>query len=630
MWDKVKWLARFYRRYPHVVAILILLTPLQAALAVVGPRMVGFTIDYLKSGAVPEHALAQRVVSLGAALGLAPSASFAAAFVALGLVAALLYAYFQSWRAWMNVRLEWSFRQDAFDGITGKGPDFFNRFRTGDLVTRMTDDVQDKLSWFACSGIFRLYEALLAIGFVVAMMINIDPPLTLWTAGPLPLLVAIFFRSSALLDRRYDVLQKRISTINDVTEACFSGIRVVKAYVREKAQMAAFGRAARDRRQAEIDAVRAMTVIDSLYNYIWQFGVVIVVLAGGYRVLHSGLSLGDLAAFIYYVTWLVFPMFDVGQFLVKSRQSAVSIGRLMELEQVPPLVVDGGAQARHGRMAVPDGQMGGRHGRIAGQAGQMDARHGRIAGQAGRLEFADVSLQFPGSDRRIVADVALELPAGKTVALVGRVGSGKSWLVNLIPRLVDPSQGCIRLDGRDLREYPLEELRGQIGYVPQEPVLFSDTVRNNLIFGRDGITEERLRWALEISQFNHEVAAFPQGLDTPIGTRGMSISGGQKQRLALARALVTRPRILILDDCTSALDARTETALWEKLHAVMPGTTAILITHRPDSLRRADRIYVLAEGRVIEQGRHDRLIASGGEYARIYRRFELCEAVGLS
>ncbi len=598
MWSKIKWLARFYRQYPHVVAILVLLTPIQAALAVVGPRMVGFTIDYLKSGEVPDNVIAQRVVAHGSGLGLEPTASFAVAFILLGLVASVLYAYFQSWRAWMNVRLEWHFRQDAFDRMTSKGPDFFGRFRTGDLVTRMTDDVQDKLSWFACSGIFRLYEALLAITFVVAMMISIDAPLTLWTAGPLPLLIVIFFRSASSLDRRYDNLQKRISAVNDVTEACFSGIRVVKAYVRERTQMDKFDRAARRRREAEIDSVRAMTVIDSLYNYIWQFGVVVVVLAGGYRVLHSELTMGNLASFIYYVTWLVFPMFDVGQFLVKSRQSAVSIGRLMELEEVEPLVADAGRAELNGNLI-------------------------------GHLEFENVSLQFPNSERRIVDGVGFVLPAGKTVALVGRVGSGKSWMVNLLPRLVDPSTGCIRLDGRDLREYSLEDLRRHVGYVPQEPVLFSDTIRNNVVFGREGISEDRLLWALRVAQFDREVDRLPQGLDTPIGTRGMSISGGQKQRLALARALVTRPRILILDDCTSALDARTETALWEKLHEVMPGMTAILITHRPDSLRRADTVYVLDDGQIVEEGHHDELMASAGEYARIYRRFELREAVGL-
>jgi len=535
-------------------------------------------------------------VALGGAIDLQPTVAFAISFMLLGVVGAMLYTYFQSWRAWMNVRLEWHFRQEAFDRLTSKGPDFFARFRTGDLVTRMTDDVAEKLSWFACSGIFRLYEALLAIAFIVAMMTTIDPVLTLWTAGPLPLLIIVFFRSSALLDRRYDRLQKRISGVNDIMEACFSGIRVIRAYVREGTQRKKFDAACRARRGAEIDSVKATTVIDSLYNYIWQFGVVIVLLAGGYRVLYGTLSLGEMAAFIYYVVWLVFPMFDVGQFLVKSRQSAVSINRLTELEDVPPMVVDHGRRRTNGDF------------------------HGALA-------FEDVEFAFPGSKRKVLDGVSLAIAPGETVAVVGKVGAGKSWLVNLIPRIVDPTGGRIILDGHDLREYRLEDLRRRVGYVPQEPVLFSDTVRNNIVFGRDDVTPELLDWALEVAQFRDEVDGFPQGIDTPIGTRGMSISGGQKQRLGLARALVGRPKILILDDCTSALDSRTEATLWERLHEVLPGMTAILITHRPDSLRRADRIFVMRDGRLVEEGGHEDLIAGRGDYARIYHRSELEAAV---
>ncbi len=597
MLAKLRWLWRYYRRFPHVIALLLVLTPLQQALSVHIPRLVGFTIDYLKTGKVADHWLAAWLVGEGKRFALSPAASFAIGFIALGLIGAVLYAYFQSWRAWMNVRFEWLFRQDAFDRITAKGPDFFNRFRTGDLITRLTDDVAEKLSWFACSGIWRLYEALLSVTFVLIMMVSIDPGLTLWTAGPLPLLIVIFFVSSSTLDRRYAHLQTRISRVSDVMEACFSGIRVVKAYVREPAQQAKFTLASRERRGAEIASVKVGAIIDSLYNYIWQFGVVIVLLAGGYKVLRSGLSIGDMAAFIYYVVWLVFPMFDIGQFLVKSRQSAVSINRLVELEAMPPMVAD------EGRLALDDDL-------------------------AGALRFEQVGFAFPGSERKILEDVSFEIEPGQTVAIVGRVGAGKSWLVNLIPRLVDPSAGRVTLDGRDLRAYKLADLRRHIGFVPQEPVLFSDTVRNNILFGRDGIPEERLAWALEVAQLRDEIAGFPQGIDTQIGTRGMSISGGQKQRLSLARALVGQPKILILDDCTSALDSRTEAALWERLHAVMPGMTAILITHRPDTLQRTDRIFVLADGRLVERGQHAELIERSGEYARIYRRFELAAAVG--
>jgi len=459
----------------------------------------------------------------------------------------------------------------------------------------MTDDVAEKLSWFACSGIFRLYEATLAVVFIVIMMTTIDPVLTFWTAGPLPLLIIIFFISSSLLDKRYDQLQKRISDFNDIMESCFSGIRVVKAYVREKAQMKKFNESAQERRKAEISAVKVTSFIDSLYHYIWQFGVVIVLVAGGYRVLYSELSLGQLATFIYYVTWLVFPMFDIGQFLVKSRQSAVSINRLLELEKVPPMVEDNGAHCN----------------------GELQ----------GSIKYDQVMFKFPDSERSIIDNISFEIKAGQTVAFVGRVGSGKSWLVNMLPRLVDPTGGTIKLDDRELQQFTLSDLRRNIGYVPQEPVLFSDTIKNNIVFGRESISESLIDWAIEVSQFTDDLKSFPKGLDTPIGTRGMSISGGEKQRLALARALVGKPKVLILDDCTSALDSKTEAALWGRLHEVLPEMTAILITHRPDTLERADNIFVMENGKIIESGTHSVLISKESLYAKIYRRYQLEQAV---
>lgn len=596
MLAKIKWFWQYYKKYPYVLIVLLLLTPVQTAVQVAIPRLIEFAVDFVKAGKVPSNRAAEWLNGFGNDLGLSTAATFSLTLIALGITATLLYTYVQSHRAWMNIKLEWLFRQDTFNKITNKGPDFFTRFRIGDMVTRMTDDVAEKLSWFACSGIFRLYEALLMVVFTIAMMASIDPILTLWSVGPLPVLIFIFFKSSTILDKRYDHLQTRISTLNAIMEACFSGIRVVKAYAQEKAQKSKFCSVTIDRRHAEISAIKATTIVDSLYMYIWQFGVIIILLAGGYMVINAHLSLGRLVAFVFYEVYLIFPMFDIGQFLVKSRQAAVSINRLVELENVQPMVQDKGTLPCN-------------------------------VNTDGRLIFSNVEFGFPNSSRKIIDNVTFEIKPGQTVAFVGKVGSGKSWLVSMIPRFVDPTAGTIKLGKHDLREYRLEELRRGIGYVPQEPILFSDTIRNNIIFGRDEITNSNIRWAVEISQLKDDINSFLKGLDTQIGTRGMSISGGQKQRLALARALVGKPKILILDDCTSALDSQTETALWECLEEVMPDMTVILITHRPDMLENTDMIFVMDEGRVIESGSHFELVLAEGHYSKLYKRYQLEQQV---
>lgn len=596
MRDKILWFWSYYRNFKYVLAVLLILTPIQAAVQVYAPRLLQFSMDYVEKGTVPDSAVSGLLNWLQSITGWGLEYVLPTSFILFGVVSFVLYAFVQAHRTWMNRRLDWAFRQASFGTITTKGPNFFNKFRTGDLITRLTDDIEGKLSWFACSGIFRFYEALAYVVLTLIMMISINPWLTLLTAGPLPILIIIFFKTSSLLDKRYDELQTSISKFNAVMEACYSGIRVVKAYVQEKAQKKKFDESLLARRGKELAAIKSGTIIDSMYGYIWQFGVIIVLLAGGAKAINAELTVGELFAFVYYTTMLFFPMFDIGQFLVKSRQSAISIDRLVELEKVPPMVTESGDRSANGPLT-------------------------------GTVTFEDVTFGFQDSERKIIDGISMKIAGGQTVAVVGKVGSGKTWLINMLPRLVDPTGGRILLDGHDLREFRLEDLRKAVGYVPQEPILFSDTVRNNIRFGRNEISDAVMEWAIEVSQLKDEIARFPQGMDTAIGTRGMSISGGQKQRLALARALVGKPKILILDDCTSALDSRTEAALWERLHEVMPGMTAILITHRPDTLERADNIFVLDEGRVIESGRHHELMASGGHYAKIYKRYQLEEQV---
>jgi ATP-binding cassette subfamily B multidrug efflux pump len=597
MWTYARWFWRYYRRHKRALALLLTLSIVVSALTVVQPVLLKNIIDLLSSGKTrPMHLpyVSEWIRSTaGGKIG-----NYVLMLIVLALLGFVTRTILVGQRAYMNIKLEWEFRQDAFSGVAEKGPDFFNRFNTGDLVTRMTDDVSEqKLAWFACSGIFRAYESLTLIAFSIIMMLSINPTLTAWTAGPLPVLVIVYMRSASLLQRRFDFLQKRISHVNDVMEACFSGIRVIKAYVRRADQEGRFARAAEDRRQAEISAVRAHTVIESLWMYIWQLGIVIVLLAGGYYVIRGGLTIGEFVAFDSYVLFLIYPMFDVGNFLVRGLRAVVSIDRLKELEDHRPMIPA-----------------------AIGSDGGSDLRDGRV-------EFRNVGFGFPGMQASILEGISFDVRPGERVSLVGRVGSGKSWVVRLIPRLVDPSEGAVLIDGIDLRQYDIGALRRRIGYVPQEPILFSDTIENNIRFDREDIDDRTLEWAVEVSQLREELAGFPRGIKTEIGVRGMSISGGQKQRVALARALAGKPRILILDDCTSALDASTEAALWDRLHEVMPDLTCFIITHRPATLELSDDILVLDGGRIVGRGSHRDLIRQEGIYRRLYHRIVLEQAV---
>jgi ATP-binding cassette subfamily B protein len=593
----IRWFWRYYRNHKKALTVLLTVSFLSSGILVIQPILLKNIFDLLQSGETRATRLPFLNQWIEGVTG-GEITNYVILLILFGLAGFVVRAFLVGHRAYLNITLEREFRQSAFDDVTRKGPDFFNRFSTGDLVTRMTDDVsEDKLAWFACSGIFRFYESLTVIAFSLVMMLSINPVLTAWTAGPLPILILIYMRSSSLLDRRFDFLQKKISIVNDTMEACFSGIRVIKAYVREKDQKQRFADAAEGRRQAEIAAVRTHTVIESLWMYIWQLGIVIVLLAGGYYVINGSLSIGEFIAFDSYVLFLIIPMFDAGNFLVRGLRALVSVKRLAELEEHPAMIE------------------------------AEETRRGISTRAHGHVEFKDVSFRFPGHERNILSDVSFAVEPGRRIALVGRVGSGKSWVVRMIPRLVDPTGGSIHIDGTCLREYDIHAIRQQIGYVPQEPILFSDTIESNIRFGREDVTDGTIDWAIDVSQLRDELDTFPEGIRTKIGVRGVSISGGQKQRVALARALVGKPRILILDDCTSALDASTEAVLWDRLHEVMPDLTCFIITHRPATLELADNIIVMDGGKIVERGDHLGLIEQGGIYRKLYHRIMLEEAI---
>jgi len=591
------WVTAHWRPYAVEVPILLTLTFVDAALVMLYPYLVKGVIDILGQELQPGQAMDRYGAILVQVLLL----------LGVGLSDFWMYSTIQTMRVRANLRFQFGVRQRAFEYLTRLGPRFFGKFRTGDVVTRLLDDVNEKLSWFMCSGIFRVFEALSTIVCGIAVMWYLNPTLMLYTAGPLPLLVGLFVFTAQHLHKRYDRVQKSISDFNDSLESCFSGIRVVKSFTAEESQRKTIADSIAAQRRAELEAVRWQSLIDSLYGNVWQLAIVLVLWVGGHRVISGEITVGDLVAFEAYVLMLVVPMFDLGQFLVRGKLSAVSIGRLEEIENAEPDVREPNEPqplARRPNDPQPgDDPLGPTHASLS-------------------VAFADVSFRYTGAERDAVRNIRFSLPAGQTLALVGEVGSGKTSLLNLIPRLMEPTQGRILVGDRALTDWPLVELRQQLGYVSQEALLLSGTVRENLLFGRPWITDSELQQAIRVAQLEAEVARWPDGLETIVGSRGIRLSGGQKQRVALARALAGRPALLLLDDCTASLDAATEAEVWRGLREFLPECTTILVTHRPSTLQRVDQILVLDQGRLREAGSFAELQHVGTFFHELYLRWQ--------
>ncbi|MBN2053781.1 ABC transporter ATP-binding protein [bacterium] len=573
----IKWLGGFYRPLKTRLILIAGQSVAVAAISAVIPYVFIGIIDGLHTNLSLPFLLRSVAILLG-----------------LGVLNFLTSVTNATRRAKTNIELEWRFRQSAFSRLIKLDQRFFSTYRIGDMVTRLTDDVGRKLSWFACSGLFRAWESTLRVCFCLIAMIIINPWLTLAAFIPFPLQILIYIKTGQVLDARFKHLQKLISRVNETIETCFSGIKIVQAYSRERHQAELFALVAEERARAEVNAEKAHIFVHSLYGYFWQLTQVFVLLAGGWMVIGDRITVGEFVAFNYYVSFLVWPMFDIGGLLVGYRRAAVSIKRLQELE------------GWETKILTPE---------------QPTA----IAAGGGRVRFENVSFRL--EDKQILDRIGFDCGAARMIGVVGEVGSGKSTLLNLICRFFDPDEGSVLLDGVPLPQWPLDRLRHTIGYVSQEPLLFTDSVRNNVRFGRDWIDDHTIEWAARLARLDEEVKHFRDGYDTAIGLRGMTVSGGQKQRISIARALAGKPDLLLLDDATAHLDAETEMALWDCVFGELPEMRVFFVSHRTATLERADLILVLSRGCLVEHGTHAALMAARGEYYRIYSRRRLQEQV---
>ncbi len=548
---------------------------------------------------------------------------------ALLLVAVIaMKGVFQFLTRWIMIGIsrdiEFDLRNDLFRHLEQLSYSYYQRMRTGDIMARATNDLNAVRNLLG-PGIMYTANTLVLSAFALAIMISISPKLTLYTYAPLPIISIVVQYFGRRIHERFERIQASFSDISARAQENFSGARIIRAFAQEDAEIASFETANREYIRRSLKLVRLMGMLWPTLELLLGTAVVLVLWLGGREVLLGHMSVGSFVAFNTYMVQLTWPVIALGWVINLFQRGTASMVRIQEMFEQKPEVADvsfvhgDGARspaavgARSPAPGVPDRPAVG----LAGWS-SADGDGASAVPIRGELEFRHLSFSYNGT--QVLKDINLKIPAGSSLAIVGPTGSGKSTLVSLIPRVYDAPEGAILLDGRPIREFPLDWLRRNIGFVPQETFLFSDTVRENIAFGVETSTDTQIMEAAEGANIALDIAAFPEKYGTMVGERGITLSGGQKQRTAIARALVRDPRIMVLDDALSSVDTYTEEKILNHLREVMHGRTTIFISHRVSTVRSADRIAVLFDGRIVELGTHDELLALNGYYTGLYNK----------